>query len=146
MATTGPKKSTTAKKAPAKRATTKKAAAMDDVKAVEKLQEAREQILGELRHAIVGMDDVIDQLMIAIFARGHGLLEGVPGLAKTLLVSSVAKCLSLSFRRIQFTPDLMPSDITGSEVLQDDPETGQRKFTFTKGPIFANMVLADEIN
>ena len=151
MPTTGSKKTTSKKKAPvkkatAKRTTTKKAAAMDDVKAVEKLQEAREQILTELRHAIVGMDDVIDQLMIAIFARGHGLLEGVPGLAKTLLVSSVAKCLSLSFRRIQFTPDLMPSDITGSEILQDDPKTGQRKFTFTKGPIFANMILADEIN
>ncbi len=146
MATTGSKKTTTKKKAPAKKTTTRKAAAMDDVKAVEKLQGARDQILTELRHAIVGMDDVIDQLMIAIFARGHGLLEGVPGLAKTLLVSSVAKCLSLSFRRIQFTPDLMPSDITGSEILQDDPETGQRKFTFTKGPIFANMILADEIN
>jgi MoxR-like ATPase len=121
-------------------------ASMDDVQAVEKLRAAREEILKELRKSIVGMDDVIDQVMISIFARGHGLLEGVPGLAKTLLVSSIAKCLSLSFRRIQFTPDLMPSDITGTEVLQDDPETGARKFMFTKGPIFANMVLADEIN
>jgi MoxR-like ATPase len=121
-------------------------ASMDDVQAVEKLRAAREEILKELRKSIVGMDDVIDQVMISIFARGHGLLEGVPGLAKTLLVSSIAKCLSLSFRRIQFTPDLMPSDITGTEVLQDDPETGTRKFVFTKGPIFANMVLADEIN
>lgn len=121
-------------------------ASMDDVQAVEKLRVAREEILKELRKAIVGMDDVIDQVMISIFARGHGLLEGVPGLAKTLLVSSIAKCLSLSFRRIQFTPDLMPSDITGTEVLQDDPETGVRKFVFTKGPIFSNMVLADEIN
>ncbi|MBT3469140.1 MAG: MoxR family ATPase [Opitutae bacterium] len=121
-------------------------ASMDDVQAVEKLRAARDEILTELRKSIVGMDDVIDQVMISIFARGHGLLEGVPGLAKTLLVSSIAKCLSLSFRRIQFTPDLMPSDITGTEVLQDDPETGARKFMFTKGPIFANMVLADEIN
>jgi MoxR-like ATPase len=136
------KKTTTRKR----KAPSKKVTGIDDVKAVEKLREAREQILSELRHSIVGMDDVIDQVMISIFARGHGLLEGVPGLAKTLLVSSIAKCLSLSFRRIQFTPDLMPSDITGAEVLQDDPETGQRKFTFNKGPIFANMILADEIN
>ena len=135
-----PKKSTTVKKS------TTKAASIDDVKAVEKLREAREQILSELRKSIVGMDDVIDQVMISVFSRGHSLLEGVPGLAKTLLISSIAKCLSLSFRRIQFTPDLMPSDITGAEVLQDDPETGQRKFTFSKGPIFANLVLADEIN
>ena len=92
------------------------------------------------------MDPVIDEVLIAIFSRGHGLLEGVPGLAKTLLVSSVARCLSLSFKRIQFTPDLMPSDITGTEVLQDDPETGKRLFKFSKGPIFANIVLADEIN
>ena len=134
------KKSTTAKKS------TSKAASIDDVKAVEKLREAREQILSELRKSIVGMDDVIDQVMISVFSRGHSLLEGVPGLAKTLLISSIAKCLSLSFRRIQFTPDLMPSDITGAEVLQDDPETGQRKFTFSKGPIFANLILADEIN
>ncbi len=118
----------------------------DDVQAVEKLREAREQIIKELRKAIVGMDDVIDQLMISVFARGHGLLEGVPGLAKTLLVSSIAKSLSLSFRRIQFTPDLMPSDITGTEVLQDDPQSGQRKFVFSKGPIFSNIILADEIN
>ena len=134
------KKSTTAKKS------TSKAASIDDVKAVEKLREAREQILSELRKSIVGMDDVIDQVMISVFSRGHSLLEGVPGLAKTLLVSSIAECLSLSFRRIQFTPDLMPSDITGAEVLQDDPETGQRKVTCSKGPIFANLVLADEIN
>ena len=136
------KKTTTRKrKTPSKKVTD-----IDDVKAVEKLREAREQILTELRKSIVGMDDVIDQVMISVFSRGHSLLEGVPGLAKTLLVSSIAQCLSLSFRRIQFTPDLMPSDITGAEVLQDDPETGQRKFTFSKGPIFANIVLADEIN
>ena len=117
-----------------------------DVAAVAKLSEARDQLTAELRKAIVGMDQVIDEVLIAIFSRGHGLLEGVPGLAKTLLVSSVSKCLSLSFKRIQFTPDLMPSDITGSELLQDDPTTGKRHFMFSKGPIFSNLVLADEIN
>ena len=120
--------------------------AAGDVDAVEKLGTARDQMVSELRKVIVGMDSVIDEVLIAIFSRGHGLLEGVPGLAKTLLVSSVAKCLSLSFKRIQFTPDLMPSDITGTEVLQDDPESGKRHFMFSKGPIFANIVLADEIN
>ena len=117
-----------------------------DVEAVSKLGEAREQLVRELRKGIVGMDQVIDEILIAVFSRGHGLLEGVPGLAKTLLVSSVAKCLSLDFKRIQFTPDLMPSDITGTEVLQDDPDTGKRQFMFSRGPIFANIVLADEIN
>jgi MoxR-like ATPase len=117
-----------------------------DVDAVQRLGQARAQLVAELRKAIVGMDGVIDEVLIAIFSKGHGLLEGVPGLAKTLLISSIAKCLSLSFKRIQFTPDLMPSDITGSEVLQDDPETGTRQFKFNKGPIFANLVLADEIN
>ncbi len=118
----------------------------DDVQAVEKLAAGRDRMMAELRKAIVGMDRVIDEVMIAIFSRGHGLLEGVPGLAKTLLVSSLAKCLSLKFRRIQFTPDLMPSDITGTELLQDDPETGKRRFIFSKGPIFSNIILADEIN
>ncbi|MEM7233889.1 MAG: MoxR family ATPase [Planctomycetota bacterium] len=117
-----------------------------DVEAVERLKSAREQMVAELRKAIVGMDAVIDEVLISIFSRGHSLLEGVPGLAKTLLVSSVAKCLSLSFKRIQFTPDLMPSDITGTELLQDDPESGRRHFKFSPGPIFANVVLADEIN
>ena len=121
-------------------------ASMDDVKAVEKLRAAREEIVQELRKAIVGMDNVIDEVLISVFSRGHGLLEGVQGLAKTILVSSIEKCLSLSFRRIQFTPDLMPSDITGTEVLQDDPDGGGRKFQFSKGPIFSNIVLADEIN
>jgi len=118
----------------------------DDVQAVERLGKAHKRIIEELRKAIVGMDQVIDEMMIAIFSRGHCLLVGVPGLAKTLLVSSMAECLSLSFKRIQFTPDLMPSDITGTEILQDDPETGQRRFTFLKGPVFANIILADEIN
>ena len=136
------------KKAATKKTAQKKAdsSKSGDVAAVKKLGEAHEQLVGELRKAIVGMDQVIDETLIAIFSRGHALLEGVPGLAKTLLVSSIAECLSLTFKRIQFTPDLMPSDITGSEVLQDDPETGRRHFQFSKGPIFANMVLADEIN
>jgi MoxR-like ATPase len=119
---------------------------MDDERAVKRLGEARDQILGEIRKIIVGMDQVIDEMMIAIFARGHCLLVGVPGLAKTLLVSSLAQTMSLSFKRIQFTPDLMPSDITGTEVLQDDPVTHERKFKFLQGPVFANIILADEIN
>lgn len=118
----------------------------DDIQAVEKLGEARDAIVQELRKTIVGMDEVIDQMMIAIFARGHCLLVGVPGLAKTLLVSSLAETMSLGFKRIQFTPDLMPSDITGTELLQEDPETHQRRFKFQKGPIFTNLLLADEIN
>ena len=118
----------------------------DDVQAVKRLGEARDRIVSELRKVIVGMDQVVDEMMISVFSRGHCLLIGVPGLAKTLLVSSLAECLSLSFKRIQFTPDLMPSDITGTEILQDDPVTGQRKFMFSKGPIFANLILADEIN
>ena len=118
----------------------------DDAKAVEKLGKARDAIVSELRKTIVGMDDVIDEMMIAIFARGHCLLVGVPGLAKTLLVSSLAETMSLGFKRIQFTPDLMPSDITGTELLQEDPETHQRMFKFQKGPVFTNLLLADEIN
>ncbi len=117
-----------------------------DEEAVQRLGESRDRILEQLRRVIVGMDEVIDQLMIAVFTRGHCLLIGVPGLAKTLLISSLAQTLSLSFKRIQFTPDLMPSDITGTEVIQDDPATGQRKFQFMKGPVFANLILADEIN
>jgi MoxR-like ATPase len=117
-----------------------------DEQAVARLGEARDRILEQIRKRIVGMDQVIDEMMIAIFSRGHCLLVGVPGLAKTLLVSSLAETLSLSFKRIQFTPDLMPSDITGTEVLQDDPATGERRFKFLKGPVFANLILADEIN
>ncbi|NIP92735.1 MAG: AAA domain-containing protein, partial [Akkermansiaceae bacterium] len=118
----------------------------EDIQAVEKLGKARDAIVSELRKTIVGMDEVIDEMMIAIFARGHCLLVGVPGLAKTLLVSSLAEAMSLSFKRIQFTPDLMPSDITGTELLQEDPETHQRHFKFQKGPVFTNLLLADEIN
>lgn len=104
----------------------------DDVEAVKKLGEARNRVQAELRKVIVGMDQVTDEVMIAIFSAGHGLLEGVPGLAKTQLISSIAKTLSLSFRRIQCTPDLMPSDITGTEIQQDDPQTGHRRFVFSK--------------
>ena len=108
------------------------APAANDVEAVKKLGKAREDLVNELRKVIVGMDDVIDEVLISIFARGHALLEGVPGLAKTLLVSSIAETLSLEFHRIQFTPDLMPSDITGTEILQDDPETGQQQTVNSK--------------
>jgi len=119
---------------------------MDDVAAVHRLHEAYRVIRGELAKVIVGQSDVIDLLMIAMFARGHVILEGVPGLAKTLMVSSLAHCLGLKFNRIQFMPDLMPADITGTEVIQEDRRTGQRSFRFLQGPIFANMLLADEIN
>ncbi len=100
----------------------------------------------EIGKVIVGQADVVDQILIAMFSRGHCLLVGVPGLAKTLLVSTISGILQLSFRRIQFTPDLMPSDITGTDVLQDDPETGHRKFEFMQGPLFTHILLADEIN
>jgi MoxR-like ATPase len=118
----------------------------DDVKAVAELGAARDAIVTEVRKVIVGMEDVIDEMMISIFARGHCLLIGVPGLAKTLLVSSLAQTMSMAFKRIQFTPDLMPSDITGTELLQEDPETHERRFMFQKGPVFTNLLLADEIN
>jgi len=139
------KKATTKKKA-AKKAASKTKSAKNDLDSVKRLGSANDDLKAELKKTIVGMDNVIDETIIAILSKGHALLEGVPGLAKTLLVSSIADCLSLSFKRIQFTPDLMPSDITGSELLQDDPVSGQRKFQFSKGPIFANMILADEIN
>jgi MoxR-like ATPase len=117
-----------------------------DEQNVEQLGIARDKIMTELRKSIVGMESVIEELLIAIFAEGHCLLVGVPGLAKTLLVSTLSKSLSLSFKRIQFTPDLMPSDITGTEVLQEDPDTHARKFKFLEGPVFTNLLLADEIN
>jgi len=114
--------------------------------AVARVHEIRERLTAELRKAVVGQDEVIDQLIIAMFARGHALLTGVPGLGKTLLVRSLAESMSLNFKRIQFTPDLMPADIFGTEVVEEDPATGKRAFRFVKGPIFANVVLADEIN
>jgi MoxR-like ATPase len=110
------------------------------------LSNAYKKMTEQIGKVIVGQNEVIEQLLMAMFSRGHCLLVGVPGLAKTLLVSTVSKILHLSFKRIQFTPDLMPADITGTDILQDDPDTGRRKFTFLPGPIFANMVLADEIN
>ena len=118
----------------------------DEVKALEKLSEAYQSVRGELSKVIVGQNEVIEQLMIAIFARGHCLLEGVPGLAKTLMISTLARTLNLDFSRIQFTPDLMPSDIVGTEVIQEDKATGSREFKFLHGPVFSNIVLADEIN
>jgi MoxR-like ATPase len=120
--------------------------AVDDVGAVEELRTAYARIRRELAKVIVGQDEVLEQLLIALFAGGHCILEGVPGLAKTLTISTLARCLSLSFNRIQFTPDLMPSDITGTEVIQEDRSTGHRAFKFLRGPIFANVILADEIN
>src|SRR5947209_4059451 len=118
----------------------------DDVAAVDRCRAAYHRIRQELAKVIIGQADVIEQVLIAMFARGHALLEGVPGLAKTLLVSSLARSLHLSFKRIQFTPDLMPSDVTGTEVIQEDPQTHERAYRFLPGPIFANILLADEIN
>ncbi len=117
-----------------------------DLSAIERLNDGYRRIRKEMSKAIVGQEQVLEELLIAIFARGHCLLVGVPGLAKTLMIRTLAESLILSFSRIQFTPDLMPSDITGTEVLQEDKTTGQRLFKFLHGPLFANVVLADEIN
>jgi MoxR-like ATPase len=118
----------------------------DDVAAIDRLREVHNRIRQELAKVIIGQDTVIEQVLTCVFARGHALLMGVPGLAKTLLVHSLADTLSLRFSRIQFTPDLMPSDITGTEILQETHQPGHRAFEFIKGPLFANIVLADEIN
>jgi MoxR-like ATPase len=120
--------------------------AADELAAVEKLQRAYHDMRKELGKVIVGQEAVIEELLIALFCRGHALLVGVPGLAKTLLISTLAKTLGLSFSRIQFTPDLMPSDITGTEVIEEDKTTGGRQLRFVRGPVFANIILADEIN
>src|SRR6187401_1740428 len=117
-----------------------------DLQAVEHLKDAAARIKSELGKVIIGQEEVVEQTLISIFTRSHALLVGVPGLAKTLLVSTLAQTLHMSFKRIQFTPDLMPSDITGTEVIFQDPQTNVREFRFLKGPIFANMILADEIN
>jgi MoxR-like ATPase len=117
-----------------------------DLEAVEALRDAYGEISEQLSRVIVGQQRVIEEVLIAVFCRGHGLLVGVPGLAKTLLISTISRVLQLSFKRIQFTPDLMPSDITGTDVLEEDHTTGRRAFRFVRGPLFANMVLADEIN
>lgn len=118
----------------------------DAVEAVDFFQKSVNQIREEVGKVIVGQKDILDQLLICLFSRGHCVLIGVPGLAKTLLIRTVSQTLNLSFSRIQFTPDLMPGDITGTEVIEDDRETGHKSFKFVKGPIFANIVLADEIN
>ena len=118
----------------------------EDIAAIEKCAASFHRIREELQKVIVGQKDVIEQVFVAMLARGHALLEGVPGLAKTLLISSVAEALHMSFKRIQFTPDLMPSDITGTEIIQEHLETKQRAYKFLPGPLFANMLLADEIN
>jgi len=117
-----------------------------DTAAIEKLGAARKKIIDQLAQVIVGQNDVIEELLISLFSRGHCLLEGVPGLAKTLMISTLSRTLNLNFSRIQFTPDLMPADITGTEVIQEDKLSGNRGFKFLKGPIFANVILADEIN
>jgi MoxR-like ATPase len=126
--------------------TTSAVSASDPLACLGRLREARATLERELAKVIVGQHDVIEQILIAIFTRSHAVLVGVPGLAKTLLVSSLARTLHLSFKRIQFTPDLMPTDITGTEVIFQDPVSGERRFKFLHGPIFANVILADEIN
>jgi MoxR-like ATPase len=117
-----------------------------DPAALAKLAEARQRIIDQLGQVIVGQNQVIEELLISLFSRGHCLLEGVPGLAKTLLISTLARSLNLSFSRIQFTPDLMPADITGTEVIEENRTTGAREFRFLEGPLFSNVILADEVN
>jgi MoxR-like ATPase len=121
-------------------------AAQQDSAAIRKLSEARQKITEQLAQVIVGQDDVIEQLLISLFSRGHCLLEGVPGLAKTLMISTLSRALNLSFSRIQFTPDLMPADITGTEIIEENKSTGAREMRFLEGPLFSNVILADEIN
>ena len=118
----------------------------NETEILSKIENARERISAELSKVIIGQETIIEQMIIGLMARGHALLTGVPGLGKTLLVKSIAQTFSLSFKRIQFTPDLMPADILGTEVVEEDKTTGKRLFRFVQGPIFANMVLADEIN
>jgi MoxR-like ATPase len=120
--------------------------AKEELEAIQRLRDAFGEMKRQLGRVIVGQDQVIEELLIALFSRGHCILEGVPGLAKTLMISTLAKCLSLAFSRIQFTPDLMPSDITGTEVIEENRTTGHREFRFLEGPLFANIILADEIN
>src|SRR5438270_9209981 len=117
-----------------------------DLEAMRKLKAAFDEIKKQLTRVIVGQDLVIEELLLALFSRGHCILEGVPGLAKTLMISTLARSLSMTFSRIQFTPDLMPADITGTEVLEENRSTGRREFRFLEGPLFYNVILADEIN
>jgi MoxR-like ATPase len=118
----------------------------EDLAGLDRLRAARDSIRQQMAGTIVGQEDVVEQLLVCLFARGHCILEGVPGLAKTLMIRTLAECLSLDFNRIQFTPDLMPSDITGTDVMYEDRGSGDRTFKFIRGPIFANVLLADEIN
>src|SRR5690606_31116952 len=120
--------------------------AADDIALAERLKEGRDRVLAELRKVIIGQDEVLDQVLLSLFVGGNCILIGVPGLAKTLIVHTLAQVLDLKFSRIQFTPDLMPTDITGTDIIQEDPATGRRQMVFSPGPIFANIVLADEIN
>src|SRR5215475_2912915 len=119
---------------------------VSDEQLLDKLSYAREALLREIRKAIIGQDDVVEQVLLSLFVGGHSIITGVPGLAKTLLVRTVASVLDLSFKRIQFTPDLMPADITGTEIIEEDRTTGHRAMEFIRGPVFANIILADEIN
>ena len=119
---------------------------MKDLELAQELLNAKKHVVGEIQKVIVGQNEVIEDLLVALFSKGHCLFVGVPGLAKTLLVSTLAKVLNLGFSRIQFTPDLMPSDITGTDILHEDAASGKRSFQFIKGPIFSNIILADEIN
>src|SRR5580765_1754105 len=119
---------------------------INDEELLDKLSQARESLLREIRKAIIGQDDVVEQVLLSLFVGGHSIITGVPGLAKTLLVRTLASVLELSFKRIQFTPDLMPSDITGTDIIEEDRSTGRRELEFIHGPVFANIILADEIN
>jgi MoxR-like ATPase len=118
----------------------------DDVALAERMKEGRDRIVKEIRRVIVGQEDALEQVLISLFVGGNSIITGVPGLAKTLIIHTLAQVLDLKFSRVQFTPDLMPSDITGTDIIQEDPATGRRQLVFTPGPIFANIVLADEIN
>src|SRR5579862_9284532 len=115
-------------------------------KRIERFQTVRDNILGQVRQVIVGQEEVLDQILLSLFVGGHCLITGLPGTAKTLMVRTISQTLGLEFRRIQFTPDLMPSDITGTDIIEEDPSTGRRRWTFVPGPIFGNILLADEIN
>src|SRR6202790_1441443 len=121
-------------------------ATTDDLEAIARLGESRKKLKQEIARVIVGQEHIVDELLTALFARGHCLMIGVPGLAKTLMVRTIAQAIDLEFNRIQFTPDLMPSDITGTEIIEEDRTSGTRAFRFVKGPVFANILLADEIN
>ena len=119
---------------------------MEDLELAQELLNAKKNVVAEIQKVIIGQDEVIENLLTALFSNGHCLFVGVPGLAKTLLVSTLAQVLNLGFSRIQFTPDLMPSDITGTDILHEDSVSGKRSFQFIKGPVFSNIILADEIN